>query len=134
MRKRTAIIFAVAALFVGVVSGGWAVGYFYSRFTSRLVLSSLTSEALSSVYELKNLRAGDTTNTIEILEIRLDGYLIGLTAFLDDRREFDRDPSYVKSLQKVKDYRTHFPRKTDSPEVDAGADKVFDLLNGQTNH
>ena len=134
MSKRAAIILAVAALFVGVVAGGWGVGVFYSRLTGRLVIGSLTSDAVTSVVELKHLRGGDTTNTIELLEIRLDGDLIGLTPFLDDRRALDRDPSYIRSLQKVKDYRTQFPRKSDSPELDAGADKVFDLLNAQTNH
>jgi len=134
MSKRAAIILAVAALFVGVVAGGWGVGVFYSRFTGRLVIGSLTSDAVMSVAELKMLRAGSNTNASELLEIRLDGDLVGLTPFLADRREFDRDPSNIKALQKVRDYRTQYPRKSGSPELDAGADKAFDLLNGQTDH
>jgi hypothetical protein len=38
------------------------------------------------------------------------------------------------ALQTVKDYRTKFPRKSDSAELDADADKAFDLLNGQKEH
>jgi hypothetical protein len=68
------------------------------------------------------------------LEIKLDGDLISLGAMLADPRELKSDPQYTETLQMVRDYRTQFPRKSSSPEVDAGADKVFDLLNGQTNH
>lgn len=134
MSKRTAVILAVAALIVGILAGGWSVAFFYSRFTSLMVLSSLSGEASTSVAELRWLRAGDTTNVIELLEIHLDGDLIGLTPFLNDRSAFNRDPMYIKSLQTAKDYRTQFPRKSGSPDLDAAADKAFDLLNGQTKH
>jgi hypothetical protein len=134
MSKRAAIILAFVALVVGILAGGWGLGLFYSRLTGRLIIGQLTSEAVMNVAELKMLRAGGSTNAVELLEIRLDGDLIGLTPFLTDRREFDSDPTYAKAIQKVKDYRTKFPRKSDSPELDAGTVKAFDLLNGQTNH
>ena len=132
MSKRAAIILAVAALLVGVIAGGWSVAYFFSRFAGQPVISSLSADAAMSVAELRRLRAGYTTNVVQVLEIKLDGDLIGLTPFLDDPSAFNRDPMNLKTLQIVKDYRTQFPRKTDSPELDAAADKAFDLLNGQT--
>ena len=134
MSKRAAIILAVAALFVGVVAGGWSVAFYYNRVTSWVVITKMTSEAMMSVAELKMLRTGQTTNTMELLETTIDGDLVGLTPFLNDRREFNRYPSNIKALQTVKDYRTKFPRKTDSAEFDAYAAKAFDLLNGQTEH
>ena len=134
MSKRAAIILAVAALIIGVVAGGSSVAFLYGRFTGWMVTSNLTSDAATSVAEIKMLRAGQITNTVQLLETRIDGDLIGLTPFLSDRREFDRYPSNIKSLQTVKDYRAQFPRKSDAPELDAGADKAFDLLNAQTNH
>jgi hypothetical protein len=134
MSKKAAIILAVAALFIGIVAGGWSVAFYYGRFTGWMVTSNLTSDAVTSVAEIKMLRAGQTTNTVELLEMRIDGDLIGLTPFLADRREFDRNPSNIKALQTVKDYRTKYPRKSESAELDAAADKAFDLLNGQTNH
>jgi hypothetical protein len=132
MSKRTAIILAVAALIVGVVAGGWSVAFYYNRVTSWVVITKMTSEATMSVAEIKMLRAGQVTNTTELLETTIDGDLVGLTPFLTDRREFDRDPSNIKALQTVKDYRAKFPRKTDSAEFDANVAKAFDLLDGQT--
>lgn len=134
MSKKAAIILAVAALFIGIVAGAWTVAFCYGRFTSWMVIGNLTSDAVMSVGEIKLLRAGQTTNTLELLETRIDGDLIGLTPFLADRREFARIPSSLKSLQTVKDYRTKYPRKSDSAELDAAANKAFDLLNGQTDH
>ena len=134
MSKRAAIILAVVTLLVGIVAGGWAVADFYGHFTMRLILGQLTAEASTTTATLKRLRAGNTTNTVELLEIKLDGDLIGLGAMLTDTLELKSDPQYIKTLQMVRDYRTQFPRKSGSPEVDAGADKEFDLLNGQTNH
>jgi len=133
MSKRVAIIIAAAAFLVGVVAGGWSVGAFYNRLTSRLLIGSLTSDAITTVDDLRRLRAGDATNVVELLEIKLDGDLIGLDTFLADPREFTRDPLYVKSLQKVRDYRTEFPHKTDSPDVDRGVAEAFTLLDAQTN-
>src|ERR1035441_4127282 len=93
MSKRAAIIRAVAALFVGVVAGGWSVAFYYNRVTSWVVITKMTSEAMMSVAELKMLRTGQTTNTMELLETTIDGDLVGLTPFLNDRREFNRYPS-----------------------------------------
>jgi hypothetical protein len=134
MSKNAAIILAVITLLIGVVAGGWAVGIFYGRLTTRLIIGQLTAEASTTTVTLKRLRAGNTTNAVELLEIKLDGDLIGLGAMLTDPRELKSDPQYIKTLQMVRDYRTQFPRKSSSPEVDAGADKAFDLLNGQTNN
>ncbi len=134
MSKKAAIILAVMTLLIGIAAGGWAVGMFYSRLTARLIVGQLTAEASTTTVTLKRLRAGNTTNAVELLEIKLDGDLIGLGAMLADPREFKSDPQHIKTLQMVKDYRAQFPRKTGWPEVDAGADKAFDLLNGQTNH
>ena len=134
MSKRAAIILAVSALVIGVVAGGWSVAFYYNRLTSWMVISNVTSDAVTSIAEIKMLRGSQTTNTIQILETRIDGDLIGLTPFLAEKQEFDRYPSNIKALQTVKNYRTKFPRKSDSPELDAAADKAFDLLNGQAEH
>jgi hypothetical protein len=134
MSKRAAIFLAVSALIIGVLAGGWSVAFYYNRVTSWVVITKMTSEATISVAELEMLRAGQATNTMELLETTIDGDLVGLSPFLTDRREFNRYPSNIKALQTVKDYRAKFPRKTDSAEFDANAAKAFDLLDGQTKH
>ena len=130
MSKKAAIILAVAALLVGVIAGGWSVAALYGRITSRVVIGSLTSDASMAVVQLKHLRAGDTTNVIELMEIKLDGDLIGLTPFIDDPRELKSDPVYFDTLRHVRDYRTQFPHKSDLPETD----KIFTLLDEKPVH
>lgn len=134
MSKKAGIILAVAALLIGIVGGGWIVAFYYGRLTGWMVTSNLTSDAVTSVAQVKMLRAGQITNTVELLERRIDGDLIGLTPFLVDRQEFYRNPSNIKALQTVKEYRAKYPRKSESAELDGAADKAFDLLNEPTNH
>ena len=133
--KPAAIILAVVALLVGVVAGGWSVAAFHGRLTSRLFISSLTLDTSTTVDTLRRLRAGDTPNAVELLEIQLDGDLIGLgTFFIADPRELKRDPSYSRTLQMARDYRAQFPRKSRSPKIDEDVAKAFTLLDEQTKH
>ena len=134
MSKRAAIILAVATLLIGIVAGGWTVGASFGRLTTRLMVGQLTAEAGTTTATLKYLRAGENTNAVRILEMSLDNDLTGLGLMLDDPRLLKSHPQYIETLQTVRSYRIQFPRKSGSPEADAGADKVFELLNGQTNH
>lgn len=130
MSKRAAIILTVAALLVGVVAGGWSVAALYGRLTSRVIIGSLTSDASMTVAQLKHLRAGDTTNVIELMESKLDGDLIGLTPFIADPHDLKSDPVYFDTLRHVRDYRARFPHKSELPDTD----KIFTLLDEKPTH
>jgi hypothetical protein len=134
MSKSAAIILSTITLLVGVAAGGWGAAIFYGHLMTRLCINSLTGEASTTVATLKRLRAGDETNAVELLELKLDGDLIGLGGFLADPHELKSDPLYIKTLQMAKDYRVQFPHKTDSPDIDQSVTKTFALLDAQTNH
>ncbi len=134
MSKTRAFLLALAALVIGAVAGGGGVSKFWGRFTGDLSAGSMAAEASTTVGILKRLRAGDSTNAVELLEIKLDGALIGLGAFLPNIPEARRDPLHIKVVRTARDYRAQFPRTNDSPEIAEGVAHAFTLLDGQSRH
>ena len=134
MSKQATAIIAVVSFVSGALVATWCAVAFYTQLTSQLVVGSSTSDAVMTVFELRSLRANNATNAVESLEIKLDVDLIGLTTYLGKPYGFNRDPSYAKALQMVRDYRIEYPHKSVVPEVDAGVTNALKLLDGQTNH
>jgi len=83
------------------------------------------------VQTLENLRSGNIAGTIDKLEYNLDWTLIALTPFLEKKPEGLIEQADLKEIQKAKDYRTKFPRKTGT-QADTDVAKVFALLNEQS--
>jgi len=131
MSKQSSIL-AIAAFFVGFIIGAPGVFFFYGRLTNRLIIGSNQAEVGTTVVLLKELRAGNTTNAIEVLETRLDGDLIEFGSIFTDPRDLKRDPLYIKTLQRARDYRIQFPHKSASAEIDEATAKAFGLLDAQT--
>jgi hypothetical protein len=134
MSKTRALSFALAALIIGAVVGGWGVSRFWGRVTYDLSVGSMAAEASTTVGALERLRDGNTTGAVELLEIKLDGALIGLGAFIPEIGESRRDPLHLKVVEMARDYRAMFPRTNDSPEIADGVARAFLLLDGQLQH
>ena len=106
MKTSHATILASATLVVGLLLGGWTVSRFHVRYTG---LSAVADANLTTA-SLKALRKGDTTNAMELLEIRLGGALAILKPFVIEKPEGQRDELYSKVLGTVDAYRAEFPR------------------------
>jgi hypothetical protein len=128
---KTIIVIALTTFILGAVGGGWGVSLFHGRMTDNLISGSLAAEASTTVGTLTRLRDGNTAEAIELLEIKLDGALIGLGAFLPEIPESRRDPLHIKAVEMAHAYRTRFPRANDSPEIADGVARAFSLLDGQ---
>lgn len=115
MSKSRAVLLAFAALVVGVVVGGFVAARFYDRFMGDMAMGSSGSSASSAVVVLRHIRAGDTNRAIEALELRLDGELIALQAFLDGTPQSRRDPLYVRTLERAREYRANYPHAEKTP-------------------
>jgi hypothetical protein len=129
MRKKVFLL-ALAAFLIGVVCGAWGLGQFYGRFMNTLVASSLAADANLAVATLQCLHSGKETNAVELIEIKLDGDVVGLGALLGEVPNSRRDPTNIKVLKRARDYRAKFPRKTDSL-TDEGIRRAFALLERQ---
>ena len=132
MSTARAILLAVVYLITGALAGGWGVSYFYwQRFTNDLCVGSLSAEASTTTGILKRLRADDRTNAVELLEVKLNGALVGLGAFLSEIPKSRRDPTNIKAIQMAKDYRAQFPRTNDSPQIQNAIADAFGLLESR---
>ena len=130
MEKKTAFLLAVATLIVGAACGGWGVSHYYGRFVDTWAVNSYAGDASTTLITLGQLRSGNDTNAIGLLEMKLDGDVVGLAAFLTDHPELRLDPINVKILKGARDYRVKFPRKTDSASDQVVA-RAYELVKGQ---
>jgi hypothetical protein len=115
---------------LGIVGGGFADRYYGRQFFSLFYASTETSHANSTLVTLKNLRANNITNAVELLESSLDGSLMVLDATMDYVPKSEQDKE-LKVFEKVKEYRIQFPRKTESLETDQAVSNA--LSRAETN-
>jgi hypothetical protein len=87
--------------------------------------------AADSLIQLQQLRSGKVDSAIQHLEINLDGDLIGLWAFYKDTKPEKRDPHVLRLLDKIRDYRTQYPRTTDNADFDK---TISEVLHWDDNH
>jgi hypothetical protein len=132
--RRASIFLALASFFVGLFAGGGSVYAYWENLTNQLCLSAVKAQTQNAVGDLNWLRAGKTTNVVDLLEVNLDGDLIGLVGFLHNPHELRGDVVSVKILQMAKEYRTRFPHKSGSSQVDEAVANAFHLLDGQDEH
>ena len=134
MNKRAAFTIAVVTLLIGVIAGGWAMGELYKYSNKRVNVGQLIADTATTIYALKCIRAGYTTNAVEVLEKKLNDDLLDLGAIQAVPREFMSDSQYIKTLKMAKRYLIPYPHKSGSTEIDAETNRAFRLLNGQSNH
>jgi len=75
---------------------------------------------------LQAIRKGDIAEATEWLESRLDGQVIELSGLVPEEADQKKRAGYLRALTRVRDYRTAYPRKSDSPDLDRG---VADALS-----
>jgi len=94
------------------------------QMVESMLLQEATHELRADLGVLRRLRAHGT-NAIVSLEADLDGAIIFLSAF------DELGPDQIKALRGVSDYRSKYPRRTDSPKTDAEVARMLDLAKKQ---
>jgi hypothetical protein len=131
MNRKLAVTLIVGAFVLGIV-GGWCADRYYCRqFVTYFYASNETSEADSILLTLKNLRANRITNAVELLEGRLDGCLMVLDATTDYVPKSQQDKQ-SKLFEKIKEYRSQFPRNTEDLEIDQAVSNVLSRAKIET--
>lgn len=129
MSKKLAIVLIVVAFLVGAIGGAVGTNYFWKRFMNTFYSTSLAAQTGMDVSLLKQLRANNVTNAIDLLEIELDGSVVGLGVYLRDIPESRRDPTHLEILSQAKGYRSKFPHQSSSPLGDQMISNAFSLVN-----
>jgi uncharacterized protein YneF (UPF0154 family) len=133
MSKKLAIILIVVAFLVGAIGGGWSIGYFYNRLTTRLVCNTETARAVMDMAALNRIRSNNVTNAIKLLETELDGSMITLGLYLKDIPKSQLDADQLKALRRIKDYRDKFPHTNEYPELNRIISNALLLADVETN-
>ena len=128
MNKILVLFFGLAAFVAGSIIGWKGATNHYSHMIDRTYNHVQIGAMVMSTHALELIRSGNTTNGIEYLENNIDWTLFGLTPFLEQKPESLTEQVDVQEIQKVRDYRAKFPRKTGKP-IDADVARAFELLN-----
>jgi hypothetical protein len=118
-------VLCVFVLIAGIAIGGYGAMSYMSTFNSGLLSSRLANAATADVNTriivLRSLRASNQTAAIDMLEVLLDGDLLVLGSFKPE----ERPAAASRILRSAAEYRSKYPHKTDSPEVDAGVQRAL---------
>ena len=107
-----------------------AVKHLYG-YLSTMITSQQTADLNSTILVLDRLRAGRVPEAIELLESRMDGALINLGATVGATPREERGSNSLATLQRAKEYRAKFPRKTGDRTIDQRVERAWSLPDEQ---
>lgn len=107
----------VSTLIVCGVAGYFAVFFFIDGYNLGKAV-----EAQQKVYVLKNIKEGNLPKAVELLEVGLDGGLIGLEKKNPTKRT---DEAVQKAILLAKEYRAKYPWQSSSPDLDKMVNEVL---------
>jgi hypothetical protein len=111
MKTLGPFVIVVCCLVIGGVVGWFTAAHSFATATT-------LSEAGDSYHTLKVLRSGNTNEAIELLESSLDDQTIALGQIASSEPDAKKRAAYLRALTRIRSYRSAYPRKTDSPEID----------------
>jgi hypothetical protein len=104
MNRKLAVTLIAVAFIFGIVGGGFTDRYYCRQTFLLFYASTESSSATSTLVTLKNLRANNATNALELLEGSLDGSLTVLDAAMDyiPKPEQDKQLKIFASPKRLK--------------------------------
>jgi hypothetical protein len=118
MKSPRPVFLIATGLIIGAIAGWYAAERQFSKWTTSFAIADTLPNLADAYQALQALRSGDTNEVIETLEMRLDSGIITLRALALEEANAKKHAGYMRALERVRDYRTKHPRKTDSPETD----------------
>lgn len=128
MKMTSARVLAMVLIFaVGLATGGGLSVYWFERAHPNFDDVFLTAEAgklEAALLSLREVRAGHIQEATEILEAKIDAALISLSIGPGKASEAAQNDKN-KMIERARQYRLEFPRKTTNPGIDASVAKVL---------
>ena len=125
MKKRHVILFVALALVLGALGGWIASAISYGDRNGRLAAALALADVDEALRTLKSARSGDT-NTVEMLEYRLDAEAMRLAILAQQTKDSDQRDACVRALSGVLDEHRAHPRKSAFPNFDGA---IADVLS-----
>jgi lipid-binding SYLF domain-containing protein len=101
---------------------------YLNSYLAASITTQYTADASLAIALLEQLRAKYSTEAVELVEMRLDGALIGLSSSLSAMPKPERPAIALQTLQRAKEYRTRFPRKVADPTIEEELTRGWKLL------
>jgi hypothetical protein len=95
-----AALSALAGVAIGAFGASWYWTDFYARFMTYGLVARTEADIVSRVSVLEHMRAGRTEHATNLLEVLLDGDLIGAGALARDRHEFSANTRRAVALER----------------------------------
>lgn len=127
MKKAFFPLMIGVALICGMLIGFFYTSYQSSQFFTDMTLLHEANRASETFSALRKLRAGDTTEGINLLESSLDINLISLSSLLKEGTKDDALKSYTNLLVRIGAYRAEYPHKSEVPGMDSAVSDAMQL-------
>lgn len=123
--KKTIIfnLIILIAFTIGILTGSYGTSF----FSNNSVILQTTLDLLPIVYTLKKLRENRVSDSIELLETKLDDMLFSLKDYGKSSRN-GQDWMITRSIKLTKAYRSQYPRKTNNLGIDSTIDKTLSAV------
>ena len=99
-----------------------------NSYLTAMITTQHMADADVTVSVLERLRATHTAEAIDLLELQLDGALIGVADALRGAHKKELAAAPLNTLQRAREYRAKFPHKSGDPNIDEGVARAFGLL------
>ncbi|MHA2220241.1 MAG: hypothetical protein ACXACY_30550 [Candidatus Hodarchaeales archaeon] len=125
MKKTLAYNILIILAFIG---GLYIGNYKVDSFSINQIYLHSSLDLIPTVLILKRLRENRFSETIKLLEMKLDGMLIDLKDY-DELSVDKRDKMIIRSIKIAKEYRSNYPRRTDNIEIEKAIEKTLSLVD-----
>jgi hypothetical protein len=125
MKKTLAYNILIILAFVG---GLYIGNYKVDSFSKNQLYFHSSLDLIPTVLTLKRLRENRFSETIKLLEMKLDGMLINLKDY-DELSVEKQDKMILRSIRIAKGYRSNYPRRTDNVEIEKAIEKTLSLVD-----
>lgn len=139
MSKKLAITLIVVGFLVGAFIAGGSVGCYFVHHLRKLnkildyqfECQPRLDTSIQNIAALKTLRANETSNTIEYLELQLDYSVaaIGRHASTLPLTERDLDSAMMHVFGSAKTYRNQFPHTNQDAYLQKDIEQAFSLVH-----
>nr|WP_320131532.1 hypothetical protein [uncultured Holophaga sp.] len=127
MRKSLAISLCILCACLGFLGGAIAATKYWVR--PNHVFTQILADSFSTFVDLTELRRSHVDSVIQSKELQLDGHIIALGIFANERNENGQKAR--KFLRKISAYRSKVDYKSNHPEFDPKVKEILQLASLQ---
>jgi hypothetical protein len=120
---------AVLIFVVGLISGVALSSVFYNRWISTYMMNESVVGIGDRYSVLKEFQAGNTNETIRLLESQMNGEILEFAGIREDVPVAKLKPGEIRLIKLVRDYRAAHPYNDGDSDIDQTVSSILSLTN-----